>query len=364
MVTYGVEFRINGRYTNANATPFTTIEDDILNISPHPNPHPKVRDEHTISMQGGSLDLRLLGLSVSASDFCEYWEEISSPDAQHPFPLERIVRELLRAQGARVATGVFSMYPEWVELAELVGLMRYFEESHDDAVIHWGTEKGEICNSIRGVLDSRFFDGILTAQRRGIPQLDEKIKSYVAELRFAREVSKAGFEFRFLDEKGDVRIETDPVLRIDATRHFPGYSVEYNHENPSVPPQFMGLPRAVTVAGTLRGLRQVAQKPALNKFTDHGREIDGIAVDSTLSLAGVQAMGVSQFGNSPEVGPQINRMAELRDRGQQPVLVFQRILGPHASTVTTLSTREAVTEAYRRRVNTFRAQLQALTTRM
>ena len=352
MVMQGIEFGIDDLYTAAITEDFTSLDNGILSVNPFPNPYPRPQNKYTVEMQGGYIDLRLFDLEPDAHDFCRYWEDLSYYESDHQWPLAKMVRYLLRGQGTRVATGVFSMYPEWVKLAELVGLMYYFEDECDHEATHWGTEQAEISKELAGTINGKEFPGNNGEwYTDGLPELEDQIKSYVAELRFAQEVRRAGYDIRFLEETGDVLIKTDPPLTIDVTRRYPGYGLEFDQEGEIQVPNIPGVPTKVTMDSVSREVRQIVKPAVLHKFEQHGNDIDGIAVDTTQSLAGVKFMGITQLGEEPPgIGEQIETMVEARRQGEQPVLNFHFINGSDPHTIATCSTRNKITLQYQMRV--------------
>lgn len=360
MVMQGIEFGINDLHTAAIHEDFTSIDNGILTVSPIANPYPRALSKYEVGMQGGYLDLRLFYLHPDAHEFCRYWEYLASTESDHQWPLAKIVRYLLRGQGSRVATGLFSMYPDWAKLAELVGLMYYFQENCNHANAHWGTELGEISDRLAGTINGKQFPGNNGEWfQKGLPDLHGKIKSYVTELRFAQEVSQAGYDLRFLEEKGDILIKTDPPLTIDVTRYYPGYGLEFEQHGDQRIPRVTGVPDRVTVESVADEVRETMKPAVLRKFENHDTDIDGIAVDTTQSQSGVKFMSVTQLGQEPpSVGEQIEWMAEAKRQGEQPIMNFHFINSSNPHTIATCTTRSWVMRQYRSRVQNIIRQIQ------
>lgn len=352
MVMQGIEFGINDLYTAALTEDFTSLDNGVLTINPFSNPYPRPQSKHVVSMQGGYLDLRLFDLHPDAHEFCRYWEYLVSTESHHRWPLAKIVRYLLRRQGGRVASGYFSMYPDWAKLAELVGLMYYFQENCTHANAHWGTELEEISTKLAGTINGDQFPGNNGEWlQKGLPDLHGKIKSYVTELRFAQEVHRAGYDLTFLEEKGDVLIKTDPTLTIDATRFYPGYGLEFEEDGEQRVPKVSGVPDRVTLESVANEIREAMKPAVVRKFENHDTDIDGIAVDTTQSLSGVKFMCITQLEQEPpSVGEQIETMVEAKRGGEQPILNFQFINGSSPHTIATCTTRSRIMRQYRPRV--------------
>lgn len=360
MVVRGIEFEIDGLCTAAIHRDFTSLDNGVLTINPFPNPYPRPLNKHMVAMQGGHLDLRLFDLHPDAYEFCRYWEYLASTESVYHWPLAKIVRFLLRGQGSRVATGFLSMYPDWTKLVELIGLMYYFQENCNHSDAHWGTELKEISNSLVGIITGDQFPG-KNGQwlQKGLPDLRDIIKSYVTELRFAQEVSQAGYDFKFLEEKGDILIKTDPPLTIDVTRYYSGYGLEFEQDGKQQIPKVTGVPDRVTVASVANEIQEMMKPAVLRKFENHDTDIDGIAVDTTQSLSGVKFMGVTQLEQEPpSVGEQIETMVEVKKQGEQPILNFNFINSNTSYTIATCTTRSQIMRQYRMSTQNLLRQLQ------
>lgn len=352
MVMQGIDVGIDGLHTAAIHEDFTSIENGILTVSPIANPSPRALNKHEIGMQGGYIDLRLFDVHPDAHEFCRYWQYLASTESRHEWPLTKIVRYLLRRQGSRVATGLFSMYPAWAKLTELIGLMYYFEGNCNHSNIYWGTELAEISKTLAGTVNGDLFPGNEGEWfQNGLPDLDRKITSYVSELRFTQEVHREGHDFRFLEEKGDVRVKTEPPLNIDITHYYPGYGLEYDLHGAQRIPKTTGLPDRVTMESVASEVRETMKPPVLNKFEKHDTDIDGIAVDTTQSLSGLKFMGVTQLGHEPPgIGEQIEWMAKANRQGEQPIMNFHVITSSNPHSIAICTTRSRIMRQYRSRV--------------
>lgn len=361
----GVEFGINDMYTAALHRDFTSIDNGVLTISPVNNPCPRAQNKYTIQMQGGFIDLRLLDVEPDAYEFCDYWEYLTSTESDHHWPLAKMVRYMLRGQGTRVVTGLHSMSPDWAKLAELVGLMYHFEEEHSGKSIHRGTEFREISEQLAKTINGDMFPGNGTWRKKGLPVLQTKITSFVSELRFAQEVSQAGYDFTFLEQKGDIRIETTPPLTIDVTHRYPGFGIEIEREGDKQIPKASGVPDRLTRGSVASAVTRTMTPAVFRKFNDHDREIDGIAVDTTRSLSGAKFMGFTRFTEEPpSVGDQIDTMVEAKQNGKQPILNFHHVRGADPHTIATCTTRRSLMHPYKLAIKRISRRIQRQINRM
>lgn len=238
---------------------------------------PNVLSLRKIEIGGDYVRTDILPVSYSGEDLIDYWRELE----RRGLPLSEIVHGIVTSQRLGLFQNViqgrgilYPIMPYWVELLELISLLRYFEEEYPyECSVH--TKISELKKKMVPARRTRWmymFQHSLPAYLKSVQNVVNEISSILGEFRFAKILADEGIDFEFIKRNGDILIKKTGQI-VDVTKRT-GNLLNWIRQIKE-----KRLVR-ISLKDVIRNCKRIIKDRAIEKGLFDGR-IDLLAVDIT-----------------------------------------------------------------------------------